>query len=65
MKKNSSTMSRRNFLAVSGAMAGTTIMDPKSNIFANTATVSKNNTKKMKNDYPQLFLKNLTGKSYK
>jgi predicted dehydrogenase len=48
MKKNSSTMSRRNFLAVSGAMAGTTIMDPKSNIFANTATVSKNNTKKMK-----------------
>ena len=31
-----------------GAMAGTTIMDPKSNIFANTATVSKNNTKKMK-----------------
>lgn len=35
MKKNNSNLSRRSFLAVSGAIAGTAIMAPKSDIFAN------------------------------
>ena len=43
MKKKSSTMSRRNFLAVSGAIAGTTIINPKSSILAGNAVSMKGN----------------------
>ena len=39
-------MSRRNFLAVSGAIAGTTIIDPKSKILANNVTGVSENSKK-------------------
>ena len=46
MKKNNPTMSRRNFLAVSGAIAGTTIIDPKSKILANSAVDMEGNTAK-------------------
>src|SRR5690554_3006999 len=46
MKNDNPTMSRRNFLAVSGAIAGTTIMDPKSKVFANSAVDMKENTAK-------------------
>lgn len=46
MKENNPTMSRRNFLTVSGAIAGTTIIDPKSKIFANSAIDMRENTRK-------------------
>lgn len=46
MEEKKSTMSRRNFLAVSGAIAGTTIIDPKSKILANNVTGISENSKK-------------------
>ena len=48
MQKNNDTMSRRHFLAVSGAMAGTTIIDPKSQIYAATHTKSIGNHPKQR-----------------
>ena len=36
MQTNNNAISRRRFLAVSGALAGTTIINPKSQIYANT-----------------------------
>lgn len=41
-------MSRRNFLAVSGAMAGTSIISPKSKMLASTVTNLGENNRKMK-----------------
>lgn len=48
MNNKEHSMSRRKFLAVSGAIAGTTIMDPKSNILAGNMTDMKHNSGKAK-----------------
>ncbi|MDD3188316.1 MAG: Gfo/Idh/MocA family oxidoreductase [Fermentimonas sp.] len=48
MNNNKNSISRRKFLAVSGAIAGTTMIDPKSQIFAANATGIKLNSKKTK-----------------
>src|SRR5690554_1554534 len=48
MKKKTNSMSRRHFLAVSGAMAGTTMLDPKSKINAATNLTSNVNQPKQK-----------------
>lgn len=48
MKKKTNSMSRRHFLAVSGAMAGTTMLDPKSKINAATNLKSNVNQPKQK-----------------
>ncbi len=48
MQKDNTTMSRRRFLAVSGALAGTTIIDPKSQVYADTSGALKTNQKKQR-----------------
>ena len=48
MQKENNTMSRRRFLAVSGAIAGSTIIDPKSQGFAATSPTLKTNNAKQK-----------------
>ncbi len=48
MQKNNNTMSRRRFLAVSGALAGTTIIDPTSQVYADTSATLKANQTKQK-----------------
>ena len=48
MQKKNNTMSRRRFLAVSGAIAGSTIIDPKSQGFAATSPTLKTNNAKQK-----------------
>ena len=45
---NEKSMSRRNFLAVSGAIAGTTIIDPKSKVMAGSFADAKQPNKKLK-----------------
>ncbi|MDD2299549.1 MAG: Gfo/Idh/MocA family oxidoreductase [Fermentimonas sp.] len=48
MKKENSTMSRRNFLAVSGAIAGTSMINSKPQIFAGNVADAKKTTSKAK-----------------
>ncbi len=48
MDNGKNNMSRRTFLAVSGAIAGTTILDPSSRILANSATNAGENSNKMR-----------------
>lgn len=48
MKKNNLNMSRRNFLAISGAVAGTTLLDGKSNIMAGNMAAPIENKQRMK-----------------
>lgn len=48
MQKKNNTISRRRFLAVSGAIAGTSIIDPKSNVLAATSASSNVNQAKQK-----------------
>ena len=48
MQTNNNAISRRRFLAVSGALAGTTIINPKSQIYANTPAALNTNQVKQK-----------------
>ncbi len=48
MNNGKNKISRRTFLAVSGAIAGTTVLDPNSRILANSATNARENGKKMR-----------------
>lgn len=48
MQKESNSMSRRRFLAVSGALAGTTVLDPKSKVVAAASNTFKSNQAKQK-----------------
>ena len=48
MKNGENRMSRRAFLAVSGAIAGTTVLDPHSRILANSRTIARENGDKMR-----------------
>lgn len=48
MKKENSTISRRNFLAVSGAIAGTSMINSKPQIFAGNVADAKKTTSKAK-----------------
>ncbi|MDD3357381.1 MAG: hypothetical protein PHP72_10745 [Dysgonamonadaceae bacterium] len=48
MEKNNNTISRRRFLAVSGAVAGASILDPKSKIYARTSSDAQANQSKQK-----------------
>lgn len=48
MKKEKSTMSRRNFLAVSGAIAGSSVINPASRVFAGSIHQPKEQIKKTK-----------------
>ena len=48
MDNNVNSISRRKFIAVSGAIAGTSIINPKSNILAANTEGTKQNTKKVK-----------------
>ncbi|MDD4009289.1 MAG: Gfo/Idh/MocA family oxidoreductase [Fermentimonas sp.] len=48
MNNNKNSISRRKFLAVSGAIAGTNMINPKSQIFATNTTGIKQNGKKTK-----------------
>lgn len=48
MQKSNNAMSRRRFLAVSGAIAGTSVIDPKSKVLASTSTSSNVNQAKQK-----------------
>lgn len=48
MKKNNNTISRRRFLAVSGAVAGASILDSKSKIYARTSSDTQANQSKQK-----------------
>ncbi|HTN68155.1 MAG TPA: Gfo/Idh/MocA family oxidoreductase [Dysgonamonadaceae bacterium] len=48
MQNKNNTISRRRFLAVSGAIAGTSILDPKSQVYAGASPISKANQTKQK-----------------